>query len=67
MTSSDSAKLHGVCVIVWTPLNQQAAENIERQCDLWRRDNMSDEERELAASLGERYVADGAFPSGDFL
>lgn len=54
MTAGDNSKLHGVCVIIWMPLNPKDAEIIERQCDVWRRDNMTEEERELAASLGER-------------
>lgn len=55
MTGGDNARLHGVCVIIWLPLNQEAAEDLERRCEQWRKDNMTEEERELAASLGERY------------
>lgn len=54
MTGGEST-LHGVCVIIWMPLNPKAADDLERRCEEWRRDNMTEEERELAASLGERY------------
>ncbi|EEQ83583.1 dDENN domain-containing protein [Blastomyces dermatitidis ER-3] len=54
MTSGDGSKLHGVCVTIWIPLNHRAAEELEKRCEEWRRVNMTDEERELAASLGER-------------
>ena len=54
MTNQDSSKLYGVSVTIWTPLNQSASESLERQCEEWRRANMSNEERELASSLGER-------------
>ncbi|EGD91483.1 hypothetical protein H112_01288 [Trichophyton rubrum D6] len=54
MTGGDGSKLHGVCVTVWIPLNHNAADELEKRCEEWRRDNMTNEERELAASLGER-------------
>lgn len=57
MTGSDSARLYGICVTIWIPLNPRAAEDLERRCEEWRRDNMTDEERELATSLGERYYS----------
>lgn len=56
MTGGDNARLHGICIIIWIPLNPKAAEDLERRCEEWRRDNMTDEERELATSLGERYI-----------
>ncbi|GAB7348272.1 hypothetical protein MBLNU459_g6257t1 [Dothideomycetes sp. NU459] len=58
MTNSDGSKLPGICVTIWLPLNQSASAELERQCDAWRKANMSDEERELASSLGERLAAD---------
>ena len=60
MTNQDNSKLYGVCTIIWVPLNQPASEGLERQCEEWRRRNMSDEERELASSLGERLSAERA-------
>ena len=54
MTNSDGSKLHGICLITWVPLNSRAAEELEQQCEAWRQVNISSEERELAASLGER-------------
>ncbi|KAI7514776.1 DENN-domain-containing protein [Hortaea werneckii] len=56
MTAGDNSKLYGVCVTLWVPLNQAASENLEQQCEEWRKANMSDEERELASSLGERFL-----------
>ena len=54
MTSADNSRLYGICLIVWIPLNERASEELERRCEQWRRDNMTDEERELASSLGQR-------------
>ncbi|KAI7978612.1 hypothetical protein EIK77_006947 [Talaromyces pinophilus] len=60
MTGGDGSKLHGVCVILWIPLGQKAAEALEECCEEWRKDNMTDEERELAASLGGRLADERA-------
>lgn len=60
MTAADSSKIHGICIITWVPLNQKASEELERQCEEWRRANMTGEERELAASLGERLASERA-------
>ncbi|KAI9829740.1 MAG: hypothetical protein M1819_005977 [Sarea resinae] len=60
MTSGDNSRLYGICVITWLPLKPDAAEELERQCEEWRRDNMTDEERELASSLGERLAQERA-------
>ncbi|PVI07764.1 DENN-domain-containing protein [Periconia macrospinosa] len=60
MTSSDSSKLYGICMIVWMPLNATAADGLERQCEEWRRLHMNQEERELASSLGERLAVERA-------
>ncbi|KAF3491974.1 dDENN domain-containing protein [Arthroderma uncinatum] len=54
MTGGDGSKLYGVCVTVWIPLNHNASDELEKRCEEWRRDNMTNEERELASSLGER-------------
>lgn len=60
MTSDDNSKIYGICAIVWMPLNHEAAANIERQCEQWRQRHMTNEERELAASLGERLAMERA-------
>lgn len=60
MTAGDGTKLHGVCLILWIPLGQKAAEALEECCEEWRKDNMTDEERELAASLGGRLAEERA-------
>lgn len=60
MTNQDNSKLYGICVVIWVPLNQPASEALERQCEEWRKANMSGEERELASSLGERLSAERA-------
>ena len=60
MTSADGSRIYGICVILWMPLNPKAAEEVERRCEEWRRDNMTDEERELANSLGERLALERA-------
>ncbi|KAL8829335.1 MAG: hypothetical protein Q9170_006219 [Blastenia crenularia] len=58
MTTGDNSRLYGICIIVWIPLNQQASQELERKCEEWRRDNVTDEERELANSLGERLAVE---------
>lgn len=60
MTTDNGSRLHAICVIIWIPLNPQAAEELEKRCEEWRKDNMTDEERELAASLGERLASERA-------
>ena len=60
MTASDGSKLHAICITVWMPLNPTASAALEKKCDEWRRNNMTDEERELASSLGERLVIERA-------
>ncbi|KAJ5570441.1 uncharacterized protein N7459_009871 [Penicillium hispanicum] len=60
MTTDNGSKIHAICVIIWIPLNQHAAEELEKRCEEWRKDNMTDEERELAASLGERLASERA-------
>ncbi|KAB8606211.1 hypothetical protein FH972_025842 [Carpinus fangiana] len=58
LTGSDGAKLYSICLITWVPLAEDAADELEYQCEEWRKRNMSDEERELANSLGERLAAE---------
>lgn len=60
MTSDDNSKLYGITVIVWTPLTADVADQVEKKCESWRQKHMSDEERELAASLGARLAAERA-------
>ena len=60
MTNGDGTKLYGITLIMWLPLNQTVSEELERQCDAWRKANMTDEERELASSLGERLAVERA-------
>ncbi|GLI81273.1 hypothetical protein PoHVEF18_009649 [Penicillium ochrochloron] len=60
MTTDNGSKLHAICVIIWIPLNPKAADELEKRCEEWRKDNMTDEERELAASLGERLASERA-------
>ncbi|KAI8630717.1 dDENN domain-containing protein [Xylariaceae sp. FL1651] len=60
MTSDDNSKIYGVTVIVWTALTTDVAEDIEKRCEQWRQGHMSEEERELAGSLGARLAAERA-------
>jgi hypothetical protein len=60
MTSGNNSKTYGLTVIVWTAVEPQVAEDIERRCERWRQDHMSNEERELASSLGVRLAAERA-------
>ncbi|CAI6098436.1 hypothetical protein V2G26_001042 [Clonostachys chloroleuca] len=58
MTSEDNSKLYGLTIIIWTALSASAAEGVERKCEQWRQSHMSNEERELAASLGVRLAGE---------
>ena len=58
MTSDDNAKVYGITVIVWTALTADVADEVERRCEAWRQSHMSNEERELAASLGVRLAGE---------
>lgn len=75
MTSDDNSKLYGISLIVWTALPADVAEAVEHKCEDWRQSHMSNEERELAASLGVRLASErshlsqllsklGTIPSG---
>ncbi|KAK4130907.1 DENN-domain-containing protein [Trichocladium antarcticum] len=63
MTSDDNSKIYGITIIVWTALHVEVAEEVEKRCERWRQRHMSNEERELAASLGGRLAAERAFLS----
>lgn len=58
MTGEDNAKLYGITVIIWTALTAERAEEVETRCEQWRQNHMSNEERELAASLGVRLAGE---------
>ncbi|KAI0539348.1 dDENN domain-containing protein [Xylaria digitata] len=60
MTSDDNSKIYGVTVIVWMALTADVADEIEKRCEQWRQSHMSEEERELAGSLGARLAAERA-------
>ncbi|KAL0470833.1 AEX-3 domain-containing protein [Neurospora intermedia] len=60
MTSDDNSKIYGICIIVWTALDAETADKVEKRCEQWRQRHMSNEERELAASLGIRLAAERA-------
>ncbi|POR38122.1 DENN domain-containing protein [Tolypocladium paradoxum] len=58
MTSEDNSKLYGIAIIIWTALTADLAEDVETKCEQWRQNHMSNEERELAASLGVRLAGE---------
>ncbi|KAF5228537.1 hypothetical protein FAUST_11012 [Fusarium austroamericanum] len=58
MTSDDNSKLYGITIIIWIALNADVAEDVEKKCEEWRQSHMSEEERELAASLGVRLAGE---------
>jgi len=60
MTSDDNSKIYGITIIVWTALHADLAEQVEKRCERWRQRHMSNEERELASSLGLRLAAERA-------
>lgn len=58
MTSDDNSKLYGITIIIWTALAADVAEEVENKCEQWRQSHMSNEERELASSLGVRLAGE---------
>ncbi|OAA36774.1 dDENN domain protein [Beauveria brongniartii RCEF 3172] len=58
MTAEDSSKLYGISIIIWTALSADVADEVEVKCEQWRQSHMSNEERELAASLGVRLAGE---------
>ncbi|CAK7218724.1 hypothetical protein SCUCBS95973_003578 [Sporothrix curviconia] len=60
MTSDDNSKVYGIAITIWTVLKADTADEVEKRCEQWRQSHMSDEERELAASLGKRLAAERA-------
>jgi len=60
MTTENNAKIYGITIIIWIALEPGVAEQVEKRCERWRQDHMSNEERELAASLGVRLAAERA-------
>lgn len=60
MTSENNSKIYGITVIIWMPVHADAAAEVERRCEAWRQAHMTNEERELAASLGERLASERA-------
>ncbi|KAG9245251.1 AEX-3 domain-containing protein [Calycina marina] len=60
MTDQDNTKVYGITVIVWIPLTQDAAADVEQRCEQWRQDHMSPEEREFAADLGHKLAIERA-------
>ncbi|KAI2642182.1 dDENN domain-containing protein [Xylaria nigripes] len=63
MTSDDNSKIYGITIIVWMALTTDVAEEVEKRCEEWRQSHMSEEERELAGSLGARLAAERAYLS----
>ncbi|KAK4667131.1 hypothetical protein QC763_306480 [Podospora pseudopauciseta] len=63
MTSDDNSKIYGITIIVWVALHAEVADEVEKRCERWRQRHMSNEERELAASLGGRLAAERAYLS----
>jgi hypothetical protein len=60
MTGADNAKLYGMCLVIWTPLPQDCAEELDKKMDEWRQQNMSEEEREMARDLSDRLAGQRA-------
>ena len=60
MTAGDNTKIPAVCIIVYIPLKRETADELEQRCEEWRRANMTEAEREMAASLAERLALERA-------
>ncbi|KAK5063120.1 hypothetical protein LTR84_005196 [Exophiala bonariae] len=60
ITASDNSRLTAVSVTVWIPVSRQIAADLQKKCEDWRRDHMSEAEREMAASLADRLAIESA-------
>lgn len=60
MTAGDNTKIPAVCVIVYVPVKPETADELEKRCEEWRKANMTEAEREMAASLAERLALERA-------
>lgn len=60
LTAADNSKTPAVCVVIWIPLDRKTADELEKRCEEWRIAHMTEAERELAGSLGERLAAERA-------
>lgn len=63
MTKANGDKVHVCSVTVWHQVPSSIATDLEKQCNEWRQGNLSLEERELAASLGEKLAGERAMLS----
>ncbi|KAK4937497.1 hypothetical protein LTR10_021868 [Elasticomyces elasticus] len=60
MTAADNSRISAVQVTIWIPVSPEVADNLDKKCDEWRKNHMSEAERELASSLEERLAVENA-------
>jgi len=60
MTASDNSRLTAVCITIWIPVSRQISADLEKKCEEWRKDHMSEAEREMASSLADRLTTESA-------
>lgn len=63
MTKANGEQVHVCCITIWSPVPQSVASALEKQCDDWRRGNLSQEERELAEALSSKLAGERALLS----
>jgi len=63
MTKANGDQVHVCCITIWHPVPTPIANELEKQCDEWRRGNLSQEERELAEALSSKLATERALLS----
>jgi DENN (AEX-3) domain len=63
MTKANGEQVHVCCITVWHPVPQGIANELEKQCEEWRKGNLSQEEREIAQALSSKLAIERAMLS----
>ncbi|KAL2311982.1 Diacylglycerol binding protein [Schizosaccharomyces pombe] len=51
LTSDNNSHLYGICVVVWVAMPQSMQNDLEKECEVWRANNTTVEDREVAEKL----------------
>ena len=60
MTAADNSRFTAISIIIWLPVSHDIAATVDKRCHEWRRANMTEAEREMAASLADRLAMESA-------
>jgi DENN (AEX-3) domain len=63
MTKANGEQVHVCTIVIWHPVPHSVAHELEKQCDDWRKDTLTPEERELAEALTSKLATERALLS----